>query len=186
MVLLFQFLPASYQARISTLSFFTSDDAIYQDSSFRGRSSEMLTGLAMFAEHPVLGVGTANYRPNYQQYTQLIGLEFRAEERDPHSLYVQILAETGIFGVIAFLGLVVSLLNTINKAVLAIEQKPRFAHWLPWMNSIRMALISYLLTSFFMHNAYFRYFWILVAMALAGNNMLENLERNKTSRRAIE
>jgi O-antigen ligase len=183
---LFQFLPAAYQARINTLLFFTSDNGIYQDSSFRGRSSEMLTGLAMFSSHPVLGVGASNYRPNYQQYTQLIGLEFRAEERDPHSLYVQVLAETGILGALAFFGLIYALLDTLNKACLAIEQTPRLREWLPWMNSIRMAIISYLLTSFFMHDAYFRYFWILVAMALTGIQITYNLLNNAERSTAVE
>ena len=181
MVIVLQLLPASYQDRIRTLSFFTSETGIYEDSSFRGRSSEMLTGLRMFVSHPVLGVGVANYRPNYQQYTQLVGLEFRAEARDPHSLYVQILAETGILGALAFVGLMLALLNGLNKACLAIEQAPHLAGWLPWMNAIRLAVISYLLTSFFMHNAYFRYFWILVAMALAGIQITYNL-LNKTER----
>lgn len=181
MVIVYQLLPAGYQNRIATLSFFTSETGIYEDSSFRGRSSEMLTGLRMFVEHPLLGVGTANYRPNYQQYTQLIGLEFRAEERDPHSLYVQILAETGILGALAFVGLILALLNGLNKACLAIEQAPHLAGWLPWMNSIRLAIISYLLTSFFMHNAYFRYFWILLALGLAGIQITYNL-LNKTER----
>jgi putative inorganic carbon (hco3(-)) transporter len=184
LVVLYQFLPAGYQQRISTLSFFTSDTGIYQDSSFRGRSSEMLTGLSMFAQHPILGVGAANYRPNYQQYAQIVGLEFRAEERDPHSLYVQVLAETGILGMIAFLGLIFSLLSGLNKACLDIEKSPRLQFWLPWMNSIRMAIMSYLLTSFFMHNAYIRYFWILVAMGLAGihitYSLLNRSERQST------
>jgi O-antigen ligase len=146
----------------------------------------MLTGLAMFSSHPVLGVGTANYRPNYQQYTQLVGLEFRAEERDPHSLYVQVLAETGILGGVAFLGLIYTLLDGLNKACLAIERTPRLLEWLPWMNSVRLAIISYLLTSFFMHDAYFRYFWILVAMGLTGIQITYSLLNNSERRTATE
>lgn len=184
--MMFQWLPAPYQERINSLLFFTSDNGIYQDSSFRGRSSEMLTGLAMFSSHPVLGVGTANYRPNYQQYTQLIGLEFRAEARDPHSLYVQVLAETGILGALAFLGLIYTLLDALNKACLAIENTPRLLEWLPWMNAIRMAIISYLLTSFFMHDAYFRYFWILVAMGLTGIQITYSVLRSAERSTAIE
>jgi O-antigen ligase len=142
----------------------------------------MLTGLTMFAEHPILGVGTANYPTNYQRYAQLIGLEFRAQARDPHSLYVQILAETGILGAIAFFGMVIFLFDSLNKTCRAIEQSGRLQDWLPWISAVRLALLSYLLTSIFLHNAYFRYFWILVAMALAGiqitYNMLNNSERN--------
>ena len=86
-----------------------------------------------------------------------------------------------ILGALAFAVLILSLLNGLNKACLAIEHAPHLAGWLPWMNSIRLAIISYLLTSFFMHNAYFRYFWILLALALAGIQITYNL-LNKTER----
>jgi O-antigen ligase len=181
-ILLLPFLPAAYRDRFYTLSDFTAQNGIYQDTSFRGRSSEMLTGLAMFDEHPILGVGTGNYPTNYQKYAQLIGIEFRATARDPHSLYVQVLAETGILGTIAFIGMVFFLFDALNKTIRAIERSPYLKDWLPWMNAIRLAILSYLMTSFVLHNAYIRYFWILVAMALAGiqitYTLLNNTERN--------
>jgi O-antigen ligase len=157
LLLLIPFLPSSYRDRFVTLSAFTAENGIYQDTSFRGRSSEMLTGLAMFAAHPILGVGAGNYPANYQHYAQLIGIEFRAQARDPHSLYVQLLAETGILGTIAFLGLVFFLIRALNKACRNIELAPHLHDWLPWISAIRLAIISYLLTSIFLHNAYIRY-----------------------------
>jgi putative inorganic carbon (HCO3(-)) transporter len=182
LILLIPFLPQTYRDRFTSLFVVTTDNGIYQDTSLRGRSSEMLTGLAMFAEHPLLGVGAGNYKPNYQRYAQLIGIEFRAEARDPHSLYVQLLAETGILGTIAFLGMMFFLFDALNKACQAIERSPRLADWLPWISAFRLAILSYLLTSIFLHNAYIRYLWILVAMALTGiqitYNQLNNLERN--------
>lgn len=178
LILLIPFLPANYRDRFDTLTAFTSQNGIYQDTSFRGRSSEMLTGLAMFAEHPILGVGTGNYPTNYQRYTQLIGIEFRAQARDPHSLYVQLLAETGILGTLAFLGMVASLFTALNKACRELERSPHLQDWLPWMNAIRMAILSYLMTSVFLHNAYIRYFWVLVAMALAGIQITYSLLNN--------
>jgi O-antigen ligase len=167
LVLALPFLPATYRNRFNSL-FVTSQNGIYEDTSLRGRSSEMLTGLAMFKEHPILGVGVSNYPIQYQRYAQLIGIEFRAEERDPHSLYVQLLAETGILGTVTFLGMVFFLLNALGKAVRAAEKVHRLEEWLPWLNSIRLAILSYMLTSIFLHSAFIRYFWLLVAMALAG------------------
>jgi putative inorganic carbon (hco3(-)) transporter len=182
LVLVLPFLPATYRDRFTSLFVVTSDNGIYQDTSLRGRSSEMLTGLAMFAEHPILGVGAGNYKPNYQRYAQLIGIEFRAEARDPHSLYVQLLAETGILGLIAFLGMVYFLFDALNKACRAVARSPHLVDWLPWISALRFAILSYLLTSIFLHNAYIRYLWILVAMALTGiqitYNLLENVERH--------
>lgn len=182
LILLIPFLPATYRDRFTSLFVVTTDNGIYQDTSLRGRSSEMLTGLAMFAEHPILGVGAANYNVNYQAYAQQIGLEFRAEARDPHSLYVQLLAETGILGTLAFFGIFFFLFDALNKACRAIERSPQLADWWPWISAFRFAILSYLLTSIFLHNAYIRYLWILVAMALTGiqitYNLLNNGERN--------
>ena len=176
------FLPPTYRDRFTSLFVVTSNNGIYQDTSLRGRSSEMLTGLAMFAEHPILGVGAGNYKPNYQRYAQLIGIEFRTEARDPHSLYVQILAETGILGFVAFLGLFIFLFDALNKACRDIARSPHLVDWLPWISALRFAILSYLLTSIFLHNAYIRYLWILVAMALTGiqitYNLLTNVERH--------
>jgi putative inorganic carbon (hco3(-)) transporter len=180
------FLPTTYRERFTSLFIVTSQDGIYQDTSLRGRSSEMLTGLAMFAEHPILGVGAGNYPTNYQRYAQLIGIEFRTEARDPHSLYVQLLAETGILGTIAFLGIVFFLFDALNKACAAIEKSPRLADWLPWISSYRFAILSYLLTSIFLHNAYIRYLWILIAMALTGIQITYNLLNHGERSEAVE
>ena len=184
LVLMIPFLPPTYRDRFTSLFVVAAENGIYQDTSLRGRSSEMLTGFAMFAEHPILGVGAGNYNTNYQRYAQLIGIEFRADARDPHSLYIQLLAETGLLGTIAFLGIAFSLFDALNKACRAIEGSPRLADWLPWISSYRFAILSYLLTSIFLHNAYIRYLWILIAMALTGiqitYNLLNHGERNGT------
>jgi O-antigen ligase len=182
LVLLLPFIPVTYRDRFTSLFVATSQNGVYQDTSLRGRSSEMLTGLSMFAEHPILGVGTANYPTNYQRYAQLIGIEFRAEARDPHSLYIQLLAETGILGTVTFSGIVFCLFSALGRAGQAIEKAPHLEEWLPWLNAIRLMILSYLLTSVFLHNAYIRYFWILVAMALAAiqitYNLLDRSERS--------
>ncbi len=186
LIVLIPFIPASYRDRFVTLSDFTAQNGIYQDTSFRGRTSEMLTGLTMFASNPILGVGAGNYPTNYQHYTQLIGIEFRTTARDPHSLYVQLLAETGILGTIAFLGMVFSLIRALNRACRAIELSPHLQEWLPWISAIRLAIISYLLTSIFLHNAYIRYFWILLAMALAGIQITDSLLKNPERTTSVE
>jgi putative inorganic carbon (hco3(-)) transporter len=184
LILAIPFLPETYRDRFTSLFVVTTENGIYQDTSLRGRSSEMLTGLAMFAEHPILGVGVGNYPTNYQRYAQLIGIEFRAEARDPHSLYVQLLAETGILGTITFLAMIYFLFDALNKTCQAIERSPHLADWLPWISAYRFAILSYLLTSVFLHNAYIRYLWILIAMALTGiqitYNLLNHGERNGT------
>lgn len=186
LLLLIPLLPLSYRDRFNSLFSITAENGIYQDSSFRGRYSEALTGLAMFASHPLLGVGTANYFNNYQEYAQRIGIEFRAEPRDPHSLYVQVLAETGIMGALVFFAMLFFLFRALARACRSVELSPQLEEWLPWLNGIRLALLSYLITSIFLHNAYIRYFWILMALALAAIQMTDTMVNNSARRKSIE
>jgi len=181
------FLPATYRERLGSLSILTSSTsnqyAVYQDSSLRGRSSEMLTGIEMFKANPIIGVGAGNYKNNYQSYSQLLGIELRSEERDAHSLYLQILAETGVFGFIAFAGAIGSLFIALGKARLAAAADLRLHDWLPWLNAMQVSLIAYLVAATFLHGAYIRYFWILVALTVTAIQITYDLleERPKKS-----
>ena len=75
------------------------------DGSLRGRTSENLAGLHMWTDHPLLGVGPDNFEVHYQ--TLLGGDRDRSSapsERGAHNLYLESLAETGVLGAMAFLG----------------------------------------------------------------------------------
>lgn len=169
--------PSAYRERFLTLINVASSpgEGIYQESSIRGRSSEMLTGLTMFAEHPLLGVGVGNYPNNYLRYAQRLGIEVRAEARDPHSLYVQLLAETGILGFGTFLAMAFLLLKGLSDAKRDMMGTPFAERWMPWLSAMRLSIIGYLTTSFFLHGAYIRYFWVLVALAMAAIRVTEEL-----------
>ncbi len=65
------------------------------------------TAATMFIEHPVLGVGYGDYRALYGDYLT----EVDVDQLDAHNLYLQLLAETGIFGFALFMALMVLLLR---------------------------------------------------------------------------
>ena len=62
----------------------------------------MTVALLVFADHPLTGVGFANFEEYYLDYSPALGLDLRRENRAAHSLYLEIAAETGVFGVAAF------------------------------------------------------------------------------------
>lgn len=180
-ILAIPFLPANYTARFKSLLVLTPSNeyGIYQDSSLRGRSSELLTGLSMFKSSPLLGIGALNYKPNYQKFSQNIGIELRAEPRDPHSLYVQLLAENGILGFLAFFLVIASLFSGLAKAKRSVKYLPILQKtWSPWISSLQASLIMYLIAATFLHGAYIRYFWILAGLGVAAiwitNEMLND------------
>lgn len=176
-ILLLPFLPATYLDRFSTLSSLSpaTENGIHQDSSFVGRTSEVRAGLMMFASHPLLGVGVGNYLNNYQTYARLIGLEYRTEEREPHSLYVQVLAESGVIGAVPFMGIIVSLFIGLSRIKKDIKNSPYDEAWSPYVNSIVVSLITYLFAALFLHGAFIRYFWILAAMGITAIQLTDEL-----------
>ncbi len=164
--LLLLFMPAAYTQRLQNFTDVLSGAAtVQEESSLRGRASEAISGLMMFAEHPLLGVGVGNYPGQYQQYASELGLEYRAKPREAHSLYVELLAETGLLGLAAFSLLFGSLLLRLNQLRQAASQR-HDPHTASWIASLLLSLITYLAGSIFLHGDYIRYLWLLVSLAV--------------------
>lgn len=177
LVFLIPLLPSSYVARFESLFLLTSSSessaGIYEDGSLQGRTSVMQTAVVMFSQNPLLGVGAGNFRNNYQKYNQLLGIEFEYGEREAHSLYAQIISETGILGAIAFLGIIFSLLSGLGRSVRSIKHLPAFKSYVPWIASLQVAIIGYLVAATFLHNDYIRYFWIFVAVSMTAIQIID-------------
>jgi len=177
------FLPAGFLERMQTLTAFTGDksSAVRVDKSFQGRSSEMISGLLMFRDHPILGVGIGNYEINYQDYARKIGLEYRTEIRQAHSLYVEIISETGILGLLAFFALIISLFvryRQNRRDLTGLEDD-----WLDWDASLQIATVSYLTTSIFLHGDFFRFLTVLIALGITSGHISHKLwEHHQTEK----
>lgn len=86
------------------------------------RLAHWLAGLRMFQAHPLLGVGAGNYNAAYAQF----GLPDWPEPLgQAHNYYINVAAETGLLGLVAFLALVAVMLylgwRVAHAAVLAKE-----------------------------------------------------------------
>ena len=123
----------------------------------------------MFADQPLLGVGAGNYPERAPAYAReldieqadLVGGGVGGDGQRPHSLYLERLAETGAVGTLA---LVLVILVALRSAWLG-----RRLGGSPGVlcEGIFVALLVFLTASAFLHNAYPRYFWIMVALGLA-------------------
>jgi O-antigen ligase len=184
--------PSKYTERILTLDIFfqtNQDNAYLQDESIEGRREKMLTGLAMFSDNPILGVGFANYSDNYWNYAGSLGLESSARnltsergQREPHSLYIEIMAETGLLGILTFLlffGLTIRNIYLYRKNYRRGISKSDDA-WSAWITATGFSILTYLVAGFFLHGIGFRYIWILAGMALSIINISKfELSKNK-------
>lgn len=170
-------LPSTYTQRFQTLRiFFDQDDeySLSRDESVVGRRNAMLTGLAMFRANPFLGVGFGNYGINYWQYARELGLEtgslYTNSDTDlpqAHSLYVEILSETGLLGMLSFATFIGFIFLGLFKARKKYEALAIETDWTSWISALSISIFSFLITGLFLHGIFFRYIWMLIGMALA-------------------
>jgi hypothetical protein len=166
------FVVPDYIVRLSTLEGVTAlssastDSTDRPDSALVGRETENLAALHTFIDHPVTGVGPGVYFAEYSRdYANRLGLRYLASERRGHSLYLELSADTGIFGLTAFLVMVgVPLVLLFRSARYWRDRDPERAMI---ASSLLFALIAYLASALFLHLSYQRYFWAVLALASA-------------------
>ena len=168
-VALWMLLPANYTSRLVSVADLVpapDQNARSFEDSLRGRYSAVLVGLRMFQDHPVLGVGKMNYAVNYQYYSQALGIDSKSWQQAAHNLYLEVLSETGLVGIVFFGALLLFMFRDMRRAraMLIEAQMPQYAEMI---FALTLGITGYLVASIFLHAAYPRYFWVLVGIALA-------------------
>jgi O-antigen ligase len=125
--------------------------------STEGRLTENKIALAMFADHPVTGVGPSQYPPLYRDYSRNIGNDTRPI-REPHSLPLEVAAEQGIAGI---LGWLVAFAAVFRFAL-------RRGVWdLLLGRALVLAVATYMVASLFLHGSEIRLLWLLLGLVMA-------------------
>lgn len=168
---LLQFLPDTYTSRITTLlQFSPTQSSQVTDLSFVGRTSENIAAWRMFLDHPILGVGLGNFRDNYQDYSRELGLDRRRTVRSPASLYLELLSEQGIVGIVIF----IFLLSLIFREMVSARNNFQLSGMSDESFQV-MALIAgfagYMFSALFKNSAYSNVFWVIVGIALAAGQV---------------
>jgi O-antigen ligase len=177
LLLLIPFLPATYFDRIQTILQYLpfSGADVRGEVSLRGRMSEYEVGIRMFLDHPILGIGFDNYAANYLKYSMQIGLDPRRTERSAHSLYIQVLAEEGILGLIMFIFVLYSTFNSLIKARTLLN-KISLNEYADLALAFEIGFAGYLAAAMFIHGAYPRNLWLLVGIGLSAQQVAKNEE----------
>lgn len=172
LLLLLPFLPQNYLDRILTipqsLPFFGT--SIKEEVSYSGRWSEMISAINMFLDHPIIGVGVNNYKVHYLEYAREIGTDLRGTERNPHVLYLQILAEQGIIGFLAFSFIIFMIFRELINAKNAYDSEQN-RPYKQIAEAVIIGFFGWLMAALFLHLAYPRYFWIIYAIAYSINKI---------------
>jgi len=137
------------------------------DGSMLSRATEGLAALLVFIDHPVVGVGPGMFRYYYQDYAEYVGLRVLATDRQAHNLYLGLAAETGALGIICFLLVVYVMLRDLHRTRKRWERtRPELANM---ATAFMLAIITYLATGLFLHFAFIRFFWIIMALGAAAS-----------------
>ena len=70
------------------------------------RLAHYRAGIHMFEDNPWLGIGAGNFNTRYREYTEV--WRFRIPRGHAHNSYIQVAAQTGIIGLVAYLWLIVA------------------------------------------------------------------------------
>jgi O-antigen ligase len=170
-----------YRERVSSLlsigEIFQSDSSHDRaDSSARGRATENLVAYLIWIDHPILGVGPDQFGAYHQayadrvaEYSNLFDVRQRFQQREAHILYLGVAAETGILGLGFLMGILLGTLYELQRARRRHAGSPQLANL---ASGLFLAVISYMVTSIFLHMSYVRYFWLLIGVSSAASVVL--------------
>lgn len=163
----FAFVPG-YLTRIVTieelLAFITPDATTSGvGGSFLSRATEAGAALLTFADHPVFGVGPGMFGQYYREYAHEIGLRVLAADRAAHNFYLGLAAEYGLFGIFALGGVILVTVRELFRARRRAAARHRDLALLA--TGYICAIAGYLGSGMFLHMAFIRYLWVLLALA---------------------
>jgi putative inorganic carbon (HCO3(-)) transporter len=132
------------------------------DVSILERRTFFLGGLHIFLDHPLLGVGFGQSPKYVPRYGRMYGYMLPFKNAATHNMYLQILAETGLVGLAAFL----LMLWAVVRPMFALrkywaQSHPEYVHTL---TSLMLGLLLFLVTSIFLHLSFARYLYLLLGL----------------------
>ena len=155
------YLPASALRRLQ--------DPQYGDQT--GQQARVIVwkaGLLMIRQHPLLGVGLSNFKPLVAAYEpedeKVISLA--------HNTYIEVAAELGIPGLLAFLGVLVASYRSLEKSrrrALTLQAKQLSSVIL----GLQAGLISFLVSAFFITVWWEKLVWLVLFASMAIHVVVE-------------
>lgn len=150
-----------------------------EDASAMIRIDAWKTGVIMFKENPLLGVGLRKYLDHFMDYCPPESPTYHLGLRNPHSMYVQMLAETGLIGFSLFL----ILLGKSFWDTLVVMRRSRAGPEEAWLGAMAagfgLSLLSICTSGAFSGNPYTLTTYGFVALIVATRKLSD--EMMKTS-----
>jgi O-Antigen ligase. len=167
-------MPGGYGARIATI-FNTEQD---QTGSAQQRRELMERAASIAIRHPIIGVGMGNFHI------------YSIHDKPAHNAYLEIAAELGVMGLIAYLILIFAPLRSLHRIERQTRGRRSKSAWeMYWLSvSIQAAFIAYMVCSLFASIQYLWYLYYTAAYAVALRQIhaAEEMEISSPDNRAPE
>ena len=170
-------LPSQYKERYMTVGDYAIGGQL--DPSNQLRLQVWKTGLLMFVEHPIVGVGAGQFPTAYG-----LTLTRHTAWMNPHNLLLQVGCELGIVGLFAF-GYFLSRLLKANHYLLSLRDDPDLRLNYRMAVACGAMLVGVLVLSCVSHTLY-RPYWYLIAGLIAANCSIAETLREKQAAKAPE
>ena len=154
-----------------------------EESTAKSRRFLWETAFAMWLDYPIMGVGGGgfNFLAGLYQPTDYTGRQF--QERDwsgkaTHSLYFQLLSESGVVGVGIYLFIIFASLRLMKRVRKQIADDPELPDELRrearyFGSAVAAGTVGFLGAGAFVSIAYYPYAWLLSGFAMAASHALE-------------
>jgi O-antigen ligase len=168
-------LPPNYLDRLSTLTdlFQPRGTLRIEERSLQGRLSENLAALEMIKANPLFGVGLNSYKYLFPVYSKRLGLALVATEREAHNLFLEVAAETGVIGFSVFIFVLFVCLQVMFRGRNSFNRSG-MDDYSGMITGFLGGFIAYFVASVFIHNAFPRYFYLLIGLALSIRLVVQN------------
>jgi O-antigen ligase len=171
-VLVITLLPSAVVHRIFLFS--ADNSAISEGAMESSHDREQLLkdSIATTIRHPLFGVGPGQFANVEGQQTAQAGQKLWY---DAHNSFMEIASENGIPGLIFYLGGVLSSLFLLNKTGRLLKGKPGVAEAVAAVLCVRIGLISFCVTIFFLNFGYYFYLPAMAGISIAVSASCERL-----------
>lgn len=173
-------LPRAMSERVLTVEALVSseDQPVRVDSSVAKRKLLYGVAIRMFDEHLIGGVGAGNFNQHYDTLANQVGMAERdwgepGSPQFPHGLYFEIASETGLLGLLTFLGAAFAAFLYLWRARRRLLERGETGR-AAIASGIGVALAGYLMASIFLHESHVRYFGLYVGLAVAVARLAQN------------
>jgi len=166
------FAPAEYLERIKSIP--TSHK---EDVNAISRIDAWKAGISMMKDRP-LGVGLGNFGEGFVKYRPPEAIDFIGLRRAAHNSYIQVGAETGVFGLLAFLLIIISTLKSLNRTKKsALKLQTKEAQDIVYFSSTTaVSMVGFVITVIFLSQAYNWILYYFVGFSVVLNELLKKVK----------